>query len=156
MYVPAGAFAGTFNVAPTLTVAAPAVNVPVVEGEEPKVSTVRLSVPETRVMLLGKEIEKELVPSPVTENWAAAGVPLTRLTPPEGVATSSVPKTTVPAVALAAKVPKSMSTVLLIAIGVTRVAVAVAVAEDCAKDDAENPIIRMAKAKILFFIFNWV
>jgi hypothetical protein len=133
-------------------VAVPPTNEPVEDGVETKLPTVNVFDPEVSVMLVGKVMVNVLVPSPETSNCAAAGVPPGRDTPPVGVAVLSVPKTTVPAVLLAAIVPKSISTVLVMLIGVTRVAVAVAVADDWAKDFKEKDIARMAIAKILFFM----
>jgi hypothetical protein len=61
--------------------------------------------------------------------------------------------TTVPAVALTATFPKFISTVLLMAIGVTIVADALAVAETCAKVLMEIPIRDSVRAMILICVF---
>jgi hypothetical protein len=61
--------------------------------------------------------------------------------------------TTVPAVELTATLPKFISTVLLMAIGVTMVADALAVAETCAKVLIEIPVSNRERAMILICAF---
>jgi hypothetical protein len=82
--------------------------------------------------------------SPVTVNTAAVAVPPCKLAPPVIVRVLAVSKTTVPAVALAAIVPKSMSTDFAIEIGVTNTAVVLAVAVACAFTFVAKAIARIA------------
>jgi hypothetical protein len=93
--------------------------------------------------------------APVTAKAAAATVPDTvgSVTPPVSEREPAGVNTTVPAVALTATLPKFMSTVLLIAIGVTIVADADAVAETCAKVLMEIPMSKIARAMILICAF---
>ena len=93
--------------------------------------------------------------APVTAKAAAATVPVTvgRVTPPVSEREPAGVNTTVPAVALTATFPKFMSTVLLMAIGVTIVADAVAVADTCAKVLMDIPISNSARAVILICAF---
>jgi hypothetical protein len=76
-----------------------------------------------------------------------------RVTPPVSERDPAGVKTTVPAVALTATLPKFISTVLLIAIGVTMVADALAVAETCANVLMEIPVSNSARAMILICAF---
>ena len=83
-------------------------------------------------MLQGKQYNSGEVPNPVTVNAAAATVPVTagRVTPPVFVRVLAGARTTEPAmVGLTAMLPKFISIVFEIAIGVITVADVVAVAE---------------------------
>jgi len=88
-------------------------------------------------------------------NEAAATVPVTagNVMPPVNVLVPAGANTTVPAVPATATLPKFMSTVLVILIGVTMVADAVAVAVACANDDdaAKKTIAIVAAAVNIFF-----
>jgi len=96
------------------------------------------------------------LPWPVTWNKAVVGVPEITLAPPEGVRTEEAFIAIVPAVALAATVPKFISVVFVIESGVTRVAVVLAVIVDWANEVAENPRITIAMAKsLLMFFMVW-
>jgi hypothetical protein len=88
-------------------------------------------------------------------NEAAVTVPVVagRVTPPVRVRVPAGVIITVPAAVLTATLPKFMSTVLLMAIGVTIVADALAVAETCAKVLMEIPRSNMARAMILICVF---
>jgi len=156
-YTPAAWAAATFNVPPTNTVWAPAVNAPVPEGVLTKVPTV--IDPEgtpARVIVPGNVMEYVEVPNPVTANEAAVTVPATAgsVTPPVFVRVPAGIRTTVPAtVGLTAILPKFRSTVFEIAIGVITVADVVAVADTCAKELIVIAIIAMVRVKILVVFF---
>ena len=96
------------------------------------------------------------VPRPVTLNEAAVTVPVTagRVTPPVFVRVPAGARTTVPAmVGLTAMLPKFISTVFVMAIGVITVAEVVAVAETWANVLIEIAIMAMVSAKILVVFF---
>jgi hypothetical protein len=154
-YVPAAWFAATFSVAPTLSVAVPPVNVPVEGGLLVNALTVMLFPPDDTVRgEPGSEIEKVYAEAPVIVNEAAATVPVVagRVTPPVNVRVPAGARMTVPAVAFTATLPKFISTVFEIVIGVTMVADVVAVAETCAKDFPAYPNIRRIKIVAIFFM----
>ena len=92
---------------------------------------------------------------PVTVNWAAVTVPVVvgRVTPPVVVLVPSVARITVPGVALTATLPKFISVLLAIAMGVIIVAEAFEVALTCAKVAAENEKIITAITENLFRVF---
>ena len=96
------------------------------------------------------------VVAPVTWNTAVEGVPEITLEPPVCETAPALLITIVPAVALLATTPKSISVVKLIESGTTSVAVEEAVSDDWAKVEAENPRTITAREKILvmFFIIN--
>jgi len=101
------------------------------------------------------------VPNPVTLNDAAVTVPATagNVTPPVFERVPAGTSTTVPAmVGLTAILPKFISTVFEIAIGVITVADVVAVADTCAKELIVKANIAMVRVKILvvFFIVSFV
>ena len=93
--------------------------------------------------------------APVTLNDAAVTVPATagRVTPPVDVRVPAVDNKTVPAVALIATLPKLMSAVFAMVIGVTIVAEAALVDETWANKLAESPIRINARAKDLICVF---
>jgi hypothetical protein len=113
------------------------------------------------VAVAGRVIPKVNPATPVTVKLAAVTVPtgVGRVHPP---VTERVPAgviITVPAVAFTEMLPKFMSTVLAIAIGVIIVAVAEAVAvapPGCAKAPVEKANITNAKAKIFEICFIFV
>ena len=80
-------------------------------------------------------------PEPVTVKAAEDTVPAVagKVTPPVIVLVPAGAKTTVPAVPATAKLPKFISTVFEMLIGVTIVADAVAVAVACAKEEEVAP-----------------
>ena len=131
-YVPAAWLTPTFRVAPTRSVEVPAVNVPVVVGVLVNAVTVIVFAPDVIVNgEAGKEIEKVYVGAPVTVNEAAVTVPVTAgsVTPPVIVRPPAGASITVPATALTATLPKFISTVLVMLIGMIIVAEEVALAE---------------------------
>ena len=145
----------TFSVAPTFSEVAPVVKVPVLEGVLVKVLTVMVWLPVALVRInsvCGSEMPKVKPAVPVTLNSAAETVPAEagKVTPPLLVLVPAGTKTTVPAL-VAEILPKFMSTFLVIEMGVTIVAVAVAVALDCAKEPRPDPI-RMMKSRRIFFM----
>ena len=88
-------------------------------------------------------------------NVAAATVPVTTgsVTPPVAERVLAGVRTTVPNEELTATFPKFMLPALTIVIGVTMVAVAVAVAETCANVPAVNPKNKINSAKTLIIFF---
>lgn len=104
------------------------------EGELVNVSTVIVFAPDVTVVdVEGRVIAYVAEPLPVTVKVAAAIVPAGegRVTPPVVVLVGDAPagRTTVPDVPLDATLPKFISAVFVMAIGVKIVPVAVAVAE---------------------------
>lgn len=95
------------------------------------------------------------MPSPVTLNEATETVPAVAgsVTPPVDDIVPAGVKTTVPDVELTATLPKFMSVVLAMAMGLTILAVAVADAVICAEVLLEKPITRIGapKMRIVFF-----
>ena len=129
-YVPAAWAAPTFKVAPTVRACVPEDNAPVAEGVLAKELIVIVLTPLVRVRAVpGNVMAYVYSPCPFTVNAAAETVPAVagsvtlpvRLLVPSGVNTT-VP----PAATSTATLPKFISTVLVIDIGVTIVAVAVA------------------------------
>lgn len=98
---------------------------------------VSLPVPVVLVNVteVGKVMEYVLLLSPLTVNEAAVGeVAFGFVTPPVAVIVPAGANTAVPLEAVTAKLPKFMSAVFEMLMGVMIVAVAVAVAEACAFD----------------------
>jgi hypothetical protein len=95
---------------------------------------------------------------PVTVNVAAETVPVTAgsVTPPVAVRVPAGARTTVPAAVLTATFPKFMLLAFTIAIGVTIVAVAVAVADTWPKVAATNANITIVTERIFFMIFKFL
>ena len=125
VYVPAAWFIPTFSVAPTRSDAVPAANVPVVDGVLVNAVTVIVLAPEVIVKgEAGNEIENVYVGAPVTLKAAAVTVPVTAgsVTPPVRVLPPAGASITVPATALTATLPKFISTVFVILIGIIMVA----------------------------------
>jgi hypothetical protein len=108
---------------------------------------------ETVVAPAGRVIVYIAPAEPVTLKLAAVGVPPAIIvTPPVTVRELSVARTQVPGVMLPASIPKSISTVFDIAIGVRMVAAAEAVADDCAKVPAVKASNKIPRAKSFFIV----
>jgi hypothetical protein len=94
---------------------------------------------------------------PVTVKLAAAGVPPAIIvTPPEVVRELSVARTQVPGATLPARIPKSISTVFDIAIGVRMVAAAEAVADDWANMPVVKASKRNPRTKSFFILLQFI
>ena len=109
------------------------------------------------VIVVGNVMAYVEVPNPLTVKAAAVTVPVTAgsVTPPDFTRDPLVERATVPAtVGLTAILPKFISTVFEIAIGVITVAEVVAVAETCAKVLIVKARKAMVSAKsfVVFFI----
>jgi hypothetical protein len=107
---------------------------------------------EITVAVAGNVIEYVASARPVTVNEAAVIVPAfvgRNVTPPVAVRALSGVRTMVPGSALTARLPKFMSTVLLMAIGSRIVAEAVAEAVTCANADPATRNIAITKGTIL-------
>ena len=151
VYVPAACPAPTLRVPPTSSVWAPAVKAPVTEGVLAKLVTVM--VPDgfpVSVTVPGSVMAYVEVPSPVTLKEAPVTVPVTAgsVTPPVFVRVPSGVRTTVPGfTGLTAILPKFISTVLVMAIGVIIVADVPAVADTCANVLAVSASIATIRIK---------
>jgi hypothetical protein len=108
--------------------------------------------------LVGNVMVYVYVPEPVTAKTAEATVPVVAgsVTPPVGVRTPAVSNTTVPPLAPTAIFPKLISVVLVIPIGVTIVADAVALAVDCACEMVVKPTAAMAKTTSFFIWIDFL
>jgi hypothetical protein len=127
-----------------------------------KVLAVIVLAPLVRVRLVdGSVIAYVYTPCPVTVKEAAVTVPAAAgsVTPPVTVRVPAGASITVPPVAVCtATLPKFMSTVFVMLIGVTIVAVDVADAVACAKELDADAISTTAVAinLVLFFIFLYL
>ena len=157
--MPATCAAATVRVAPTEKFWVPAPDkVPVPEGLLVKEVASIVSDPLARVSVtvVGNVMAYVYAAVPVTVKAAADTVPVVagRVTPDVRVRVPAGARTTVPPVAVCTEIlPKLILAVLEMLIGVTMVAVAVAVAVDCAFEVLANAIKRAKAAKNLFLIF---
>jgi len=154
IYAPAGWFARTFSLAPTVRVDVPAVRVPVPDGVLVKLSTVILFPPEEIITDAGRVITYVKPASPVTVKEAAVTVPVVagRVTPPNVERAPAGVNVTDPGFTLEATFPKFISDPHAIAIGVIIVAEARAVCDTWANISVENASIAKSTTKSFFII----
>ena len=159
--MPGACAAATFNLAPTVSVCVPAVNVPVVDGVLTKFVTVIVFAPLVIVSAAdGSVMAYVYAPYPFTVNAAAVTVPVVagNVTPPVLVRAPAGVSVAVPAVlACTATLPKFMSVVFVMLIGVTIVPVDVAVAVACACTPlTEASITIAASINLVPFFIVWI